>query len=90
MWGDGLANVMLVIILQYICHINISILNLQNIMHQFYLNRAGEKEEHSLLGRKKKNGQDGKGYYSAGVDKKGLWILRASELFRNTYSSSTA
>ena len=29
-------------------------------------------------------------YYSAGVDKKGLWILRASELFRNTYSGSTA
>lgn len=39
---------------------------------------------------KKKNEQDGKGYYNAGVDKKGLRILRASELFRNTYSSSTA
>lgn len=60
-------------------------------MHQFCLNRAGEQEQHSLLGRKKKrNEQDGKGYYNAHVDKKGLWILRTSELFRNTYSSSTA
>ena len=24
------------------------------------------------------------------MDKKGLWILRTSEFFRNTYSSSTA
>ena len=40
--------------------------------------------------KKKRNEQDGKGYYNAHVDKKGLWILRTSELFRNTYSSSTA
>lgn len=54
-------------------------------MHQFCLNRAGEQEEHSLLGRKKKNEQGGKGYYNACVDKKGLRILRTSELFRNTH-----
>lgn len=78
MRGDGLANVMLVIILQYICHINMSILNLQNIMHQFCLNRAGEQEEHSHW-EEKKNEQGGKGYYNACVDKKGLRILRTRE-----------
>lgn len=53
MWGDDLANVILVIILQYVCHVNPSILNLHNITQQFYLNRAGGQEEHSLLERKK-------------------------------------